>query len=136
MTLDTICICALLCGDGVVFKLLFAAVDLVDLISTSSQDLTMALRSFIVSSLAVQASAVWLAGVNIAGCEIGIDTSVSKYKPSSQNRTNKANRRRQGNFAPNDFEKQYSCPSQAMAKTQMQHFASVDGFNVFRLPTA
>lgn len=38
---------------------------------------TMALRSLIVSTLAAQASAVWLAGVNIAGCEIGIDTSVS-----------------------------------------------------------
>ena len=37
----------------------------------------MALRSLIVSTLAAQASAVWLAGVNIAGCEIGIDTSVS-----------------------------------------------------------
>jgi hypothetical protein len=36
----------------------------------------MALRSLIASTLAAQASAVWLAGVNIAGCEIGIDTSV------------------------------------------------------------
>lgn len=37
----------------------------------------MALRSILVSTLAAQASAVWLGGVNIAGCEIGIDTSVS-----------------------------------------------------------
>ena len=37
----------------------------------------MAIRSLLVSTLAAQANAVWLAGVNIAGCEIGIDTSVS-----------------------------------------------------------
>jgi hypothetical protein len=37
----------------------------------------MAVRSLIVSTLAAHASAVWLGGVNIAGCEIGIDTSVS-----------------------------------------------------------
>jgi hypothetical protein len=37
----------------------------------------MALRTLFVSSIAAHASAVWLAGVNIAGCEIGIDTSVS-----------------------------------------------------------
>ena len=48
----------------------------------------------------------------------------------------RANRTDQGNFAPNEFEQQYSCPSTAMAKSQIQHFASVDGFNVFRLPTA
>lgn len=35
------------------------------------------LRSMLVSAFAAHASAVWLAGVNIAGCEIGIDTSVS-----------------------------------------------------------
>lgn len=35
------------------------------------------LRSILVSALVAQANAVWLAGVNIAGCEIGIDTSVS-----------------------------------------------------------
>lgn len=93
MTLDTICICAHLCGDEVVFKLLFAAVALVDCSSapdanrtiTSLPDFTMAIRSLLVSTLAVQASAVWLAGVNIAGCEIGIDTSVSKYQSSTQN---------------------------------------------------
>ena len=48
----------------------------------------------------------------------------------------RANRKDQGNFSPNEFEQQYSCPSSAMAKSQIQHFASVDGFNVFRLPTA
>jgi hypothetical protein len=37
----------------------------------------MTLRSLLLSTLAAQASAVWLAGVNIAGCEIGMDTSVS-----------------------------------------------------------
>lgn len=40
--------------------------------------INMAFRSLFVSTLAAHASAVWLAGVNIAGCEIGIDTSVSK----------------------------------------------------------
>jgi hypothetical protein len=85
---------------------------------SSPLSVTMAIRSLLVSALAAQASAVWLAGVNIAGCEIGIDTSVrnvvlpSKLSP-------RANRMIQGNFAPNDFEKQYSCPSTAMAKSQM-----------------
>jgi hypothetical protein len=37
----------------------------------------MAFRSLFLSTLAAQACAVWLAGVNIAGCEIGIDTSVN-----------------------------------------------------------
>jgi hypothetical protein len=118
VTLGTICICAHLCGDGLLFKLLFAAVALPHFISTSSQHLKMSLRSLLVSTLAVQASAVWLAGVNIAGCEIGIDTSVSDTDFSDTLSTG-ANKRQQGNFAPNDFEKQYSCPSSAMAKSQM-----------------
>jgi hypothetical protein len=37
----------------------------------------MAFRSFVISALAAQASAVWLAGVNLSGCELGMDTSVS-----------------------------------------------------------
>jgi hypothetical protein len=36
------------------------------------------LRSILASAFVAQASAVWLAGLNIAGCEIGIDTSVSE----------------------------------------------------------
>lgn len=39
----------------------------------------MAFRSVVLSALAVQTSAVWLAGVNIAGCEFGMDTNVSKH---------------------------------------------------------
>jgi hypothetical protein len=35
------------------------------------------LRSILASAFVAQANAVWLAGLNIAGCEIGIDTSVS-----------------------------------------------------------
>ena len=49
----------------------------VDQIATPLYVIIMAFRSLFVSALAAQASAVWLAGVNIAGCEIGIDTSVS-----------------------------------------------------------
>jgi hypothetical protein len=37
----------------------------------------MAFQSFVISALAVQASAVWLAGVNLSGCELGMDTNVS-----------------------------------------------------------
>lgn len=38
----------------------------------------MPLRSLMLSALAAQASAVWLAGVNIAGCEFGMNTNVSE----------------------------------------------------------
>lgn len=37
----------------------------------------MAFRFFVISTIAAHANAVWLGGVNIAGCEIGIDTLVS-----------------------------------------------------------
>jgi aryl-phospho-beta-D-glucosidase BglC (GH1 family) len=40
----------------------------------------------------------------------------------------------QGNFAPNDFESSYGCPSPDLARSQMQHFSNKDGFNAFRLP--
>ena len=43
----------------------------------------MAFRSVLLSTLAAHTSAVWLGGVNIAGCEIGIDTSVSTYSQAS-----------------------------------------------------
>lgn len=79
----------------------------------------MALRSLFISTLAAQASAVWLAGVNIAGCEIGIDTSVRNTSLPITIGTTRANKTTQGNFAPNEFEQQYSCPSSEMAKTQM-----------------
>jgi len=92
----------------------------------------MAFRSILISTLAAHANAVWLAGVNIAGCEIGIDTSVSDEINESFRAFQLITF--QGNFAPNEFESQYGCPSTDMAKTQMQHFADVDGFNVFRLP--
>jgi hypothetical protein len=36
------------------------------------------LRSILASAFVAQSNAVWLAGLNIAGCEIGIDTSVSE----------------------------------------------------------
>lgn len=36
------------------------------------------LRSILASAFVAHANAVWLAGLNIAGCEIGIDTSVSE----------------------------------------------------------
>jgi len=42
------------------------------------------LRSVVVSALVAQANAVWLGGVNIAGCEIGIDTSVSRHDMPSR----------------------------------------------------
>lgn len=92
----------------------------------------MAVRSLLVSTFAAHASAVWLGGVNIAGCEIGIDTSVSTAVFQIMLRIELTTW--QGNFAPNEFESQYGCPSAEMAKSQMQHFADVDGFNVFRLP--
>ena len=77
----------------------------------------MALRQAALSGFfAIQAAhAVWLAGVNIAGCEIGMDTS--------------------GNFDKSDFESQYGCPT-SVGPSQMQHFANQDGFNVFRIPVA
>ncbi|GAB1737669.1 hypothetical protein NU219Hw_g2083t1 [Hortaea werneckii] len=76
----------------------------------------MGLRSVLVATLAAQASAVWLAGVNIAGCDIGMDTS--------------------GNYQPEQaFNGQYGCPTN-VGPSQMQHFASKDQFNVFRIPVA
>ena len=48
-------------------------------IATSLTVIIIAFRSIFVVTLAAQASAVWLTDVNIAGCEIGIDTSVRKY---------------------------------------------------------
>lgn len=42
------------------------------------------LRSILASAFVAQASAVWLAGLNIAGCEIGIDTSVSGQQSSQR----------------------------------------------------
>jgi hypothetical protein len=47
------------------------------IVSTRLPPKQMAFRSFVVSALAVQASAVWLAGVNLSGCELGMDTNVS-----------------------------------------------------------
>ncbi|KAI7370904.1 cellulase-domain-containing protein [Hortaea werneckii] len=76
----------------------------------------MGLRSVLVATLAAQASAVWLAGVNIAGCDIGMDTS--------------------GNYQPEDaFNGQYGCPTN-VGPLQMQHFATKDNFNVFRIPVS
>lgn len=44
----------------------------------------MAFRSTLLAGLAAQAGAVWLAGVNIAGCEIGMQTDVSfKTRPDA-----------------------------------------------------
>ncbi|KAI0123297.1 glycoside hydrolase superfamily [Xylariales sp. AK1849] len=75
----------------------------------------MSALSLIIAGLATHASAVWLAGVNIAGCDIGMDTS--------------------GNYDPADaWGGQYGCPTGAIGTTQMQHFADKDNFNVFRLP--
>lgn len=39
----------------------------------------MALRSLVLSALAARAGAVWLAGVNIAGCEFGMNTNVREH---------------------------------------------------------
>ncbi|KAB8349666.1 hypothetical protein FH972_023684 [Carpinus fangiana] len=54
-----------------------------------------------------------MAGVNIAGCDLGVGTD--------------------GSFSPSDFDKMYGCPT-SVGPPQMQHFSDVDKFNVFRIP--
>ncbi|KAK4545989.1 hypothetical protein LTR36_002553 [Oleoguttula mirabilis] len=76
----------------------------------------MALRAAFTAALVLQANAVWLAGVNIAGCDIGMNTT--------------------GYYDPEDsYGGEYGCPT-SVGPTQMQHFASKDNFNIFRLPVA
>ena len=61
--------------------------------------------------------------------------ALQSFELTTMERSTRANNNEnQGNFAPNEFESQYGCPSTDIAKSQMQHFANVDGFNVFRLP--
>lgn len=76
------------------------------------------------ADLEKRANRVAYAGINIAGCEFGIDINVSKVTFMQMPDDAKS---QQGNSASP------TCPS-SEGPTQMQHFAKDDGLNLFRLP--